>query len=62
MTPKATKYANGSKTKNIFPITPNRRIAIKKVHWQRTATRYHRFARNYLASVCLAAALVWWTQ
>ena len=26
----------------------------------RIATRYDRLARNYLASVCLAAALVWW--
>ena len=24
------------------------------------ATRYDRLAGNYLASVCLAAALVWW--
>jgi transposase len=24
------------------------------------ATRYDKLARNYLASVCLAAALVWW--
>ena len=32
--------------------------------WLRTyrfiATRYDRLARNYLASVCLAAALVWY--
>ena len=27
---------------------------------RRFATRYDRLARNYLASVCLAAALVWW--
>jgi hypothetical protein len=27
---------------------------------RRIATRYDRLARNYLASVCLAAALVWW--
>ena len=27
---------------------------------QRIATRYDRLALNYLASVCLAAALVWW--
>jgi hypothetical protein len=26
---------------------------------RRIATRYDRLARNYLASVCLAAALVW---
>jgi len=26
----------------------------------RIAMRYDRLARNYLASVCLAAALAWW--
>jgi transposase len=30
--------------------------------FKRIATRYDRLARNYLASVCLAAALVWWIQ
>jgi len=28
--------------------------------YRRIATRYDRLGRNYLASVCLAAALVWW--
>jgi transposase len=28
--------------------------------FKRIATRYDRLARNYLASVCLAATLVWW--
>jgi transposase len=28
--------------------------------FRRVATRYDRLARNFLASVCLAAALVWW--
>jgi putative transposase len=28
--------------------------------FRRIATRYDRLACNYLASVCLAAALVWW--
>jgi transposase len=28
--------------------------------FRRVATRYDRLARNYLASVCLAAALAWW--
>src|SRR5207248_7780771 len=28
--------------------------------FRRIAARYDRLARNYLASVCLAAALVWW--
>ncbi len=27
---------------------------------RRIATRYDKLARNYLASICLAAALVWW--
>ena len=28
--------------------------------YRRIATRYDKLARNYLASVCLVAALVWW--
>jgi transposase len=28
--------------------------------FRRIATCYDRLARNYLASVCLAAALIWW--
>ena len=28
--------------------------------FRRVATRYDKLARNYLASVCLAASLVWW--
>jgi len=28
--------------------------------FRRVATRYDKLARNYLASICLAAALVWW--
>ena len=28
--------------------------------FRRIATRYDRLARNYLASVCLIAAIVWW--
>lgn len=28
--------------------------------FRRIATRYDSLARSYLASVCLAAALVWW--
>jgi transposase len=28
--------------------------------FRRIATRYDRLGRNYLASVCLVAALVWW--
>ncbi|MEJ2375580.1 MAG: ribose-phosphate diphosphokinase, partial [Pseudolabrys sp.] len=29
--------------------------------FRRIATRYDRLARNYLASVCLIAVIVWWT-
>jgi len=28
--------------------------------FRRIATRYDRLARNFLASVCIVAALVWW--
>jgi putative transposase len=28
--------------------------------FRRIATRYDRLARNYLASVCLIAAIIWW--
>ena len=28
--------------------------------FKRIATRYDRLARNFLASVCLVAAIVWW--
>jgi transposase len=28
--------------------------------FRRVATRYDKLARNYLASVCLVAAIVWW--
>jgi transposase len=28
--------------------------------FRRIATRYDRLARNFLASVCLVAVLVWW--
>ena len=29
--------------------------------FRRIATRYDRLARNFLAAVCLVAAIVWWT-
>jgi len=32
----------------------------KLKHFRRIATRFDKLARNYLASVCLAVALVWW--
>jgi len=28
--------------------------------FRRIATRYDKLARNFLASVCLVAAIVWW--
>jgi putative transposase len=28
--------------------------------FRRIATRYDRLARNFLAAVCLVAAIVWW--
>jgi transposase len=28
--------------------------------FRRIATRYDRLARNFLASVCIVAAIVWW--
>jgi transposase len=52
------------------PVIPNQRLY--RLRWRienafnrlkdfrRVATRYDRLALNYLASVCLAAALVWW--
>ena len=52
------------------PLSFNKRLC--KLRWRiesafnrlkdfrRIATRYDRLARNYLASVCLAAALAWW--
>jgi transposase len=59
---------NRSNRKRHFPF--NKRLY--KLRWRiesafnrlkdfrRIATRYDKLARNYLASVCLAAALVWW--
>jgi transposase len=28
--------------------------------WRRIATRFDRKVRNYLASLCIAAAVIWW--
>ena len=53
------------------PFTFNKRLY--KVRWliesafnrlkdfRRIATRYDSLARNYLGSICLVAAIVWWT-
>jgi hypothetical protein len=30
--------------------------------FRRIATRYDKLVRNFLASVCLVAAIVWWTS
>jgi len=29
--------------------------------WRRIATRYDKLARNFLSTVALAAAIIWWT-
>ncbi len=42
------------------PRTAPSRVRRRGKDFRRIATRYDRLARNYLASVCLAAALVWW--
>jgi transposase len=59
---------NRSNRKQLFSFNKN----LYKLRWRvenafnrlkdfrRIATRYDKLARNYLASVCLAAALVWW--
>ena len=59
---------NRSNRKSPFPFSKR----LYKLRWRiesafnrlkdfrRIATRYDKLARNYLASVCLAAALVWW--
>jgi transposase len=36
------------------------RLPTDEKDFRRIATRYDKLARNYLASVCLAAVLVWW--
>lgn len=59
-----------NKSNRTQPFAFNRRLY--KLRWRieaafnrlkdfrRIATRYDKLARNYLASVCLVAALVWW--
>jgi len=65
---KAHRSASGGNRKQPFSFSKR----LYKLRWRiesafnrlkdfrRIATRYDRLARNYLASVCLAAALVWW--
>jgi putative transposase len=51
------------------PFDPNaykRRNLIERLFsrlkdWRRIATRYDKLARNFLAAVQLAAAIIWWT-
>ena len=30
--------------------------------WRAIATRYDKTARNFLAGICLAAAIIWWIK
>ena len=67
---RGTKPVIPNKSNRKQPFSFNRRLY--KLRWRiesafnrlkdfrRIATRYDRLARNFLASVCLAAALVWW--
>ena len=67
---RGTKPVIPNRSNRKQPFSFNKRIY--KLRWRiesafnrlkdfrRIATRYDRLARNYLASVCLAAALVWW--
>ncbi len=67
---RGTKPVIPNKSNRKRPFSFNRRLY--KLRWRiesafnrlkdfrRIATRYDKLARNYLASVCLAAALVWW--
>src|SRR5262249_12465047 len=67
---RGTKPCIPNKSNRKQPFTFSKRLY--KLRWRiesafnrlkdfrRIATRYDKLARNYLASVCLAAALVWW--
>jgi transposase len=67
---RGTKPVIPNRPNRKHPLSFNKRIY--KMRWRiesafnrlkdfrRIATRYDRLARNYLASICLAAALVWW--
>jgi transposase len=67
---RGTKPVIPNRSNRKQPFSSNRRLY--KLRWcvenafsrlkdfRRIATRYDKLARNYLASVCLAAALVWW--
>ena len=48
-------------SKRLYKLRWRIEIAFTRLKdFRRIATRYDRLALNYLASVCLAAALVWW--
>jgi transposase len=47
-------------SKRLYKLRWRIENAFKLQDFRRIATRYDRLARNYLASVYLAAALVWW--
>jgi transposase len=48
-------------SKRLYKLRWRIEVAFNRLKdFRRIATRYDRLARNYLASVCLAAALVWW--
>jgi len=67
---RGTKPVISNRSNRKQPFSFNKRLY--KLRWRiesafsrlkdfrRIATRYDKLARNYLASVCLAAALVWW--
>ena len=67
---RGTKPVIPNKSNRNQPFAFNKRLC--KLRWRieaafnrlkdfrRIATRYDELARNYLASVCLVAALVWW--
>ncbi len=47
--------------KRLYKLRSRIEIAFNRPKdFRRIATRYDKLARSYLASVCLAAALVWW--
>ena len=48
-------------SKRLYKLRWRIEVAFNRLKdFRRIATRYDRLARNYLASVCLVAALVWW--
>jgi transposase len=67
---RGTKPVIPNRSNRMQPFSFNKRLYKLRWHiesafnrlkdFRRIATRYDRLARNYLASVCLAAALVWW--